>query len=282
MRRSLIRAAGVALAAGVAVSAVLAQDPPATPSERSSQERAKQQRIEEYLRKKEERIAREEVRRAEKAQADEQARAAEAAAAPAARKPKSKLPRGLQAAQAAVWSSALAGDPTVRAYLDRVDRQEATPQQLAAFGSFVSEGGLPHEAIEYHRTALAVEKKNPLLWLNYGTLLRQIGDFDGALAAYGQTLDLAPNNAWAHYNVGTVLDAQGDYDEAVEAFTVALRIDSSLGNPTTNPQAANNDRLVAAKLKLYRESTGRMALPLTVIPGGEIEEPATASEPPPD
>jgi len=278
MRRSSALAAWLGLAVFVVVSAASAQDPAApAPVQPSDKERAKQQRIEEYLRKKEERIAREEARAAER----EQARAAQQAApaaepapteAPATKaKSKSKLPRALAEAQKAVWTSALAQDATVRAYLERVDRQEATPQQLAAFGNFVSDGGLPHEAVEYYRAALDVEKQDPTLWLNYGTLSRQIGDLNGAMAAYGRALALSPNHALAHYNVGTVLEAQGHYDEAIEAFTVALRLDPSLGNPAVNPQAANNDRLVSAKLRLYRETSGRLALPLSPVPGGEIE-----------
>ncbi len=291
MRGSFLRAAGGALAAAIALSAAaLAQDPPSAPPALSEKERAKQQRIEEYLRKKEERIAREDLQRAEKEQAKAAPPAAEPAAvasgavvaAPPKAKHKAKLPQGLAQAQAAVRTSGLAKDPTVLAYLDRVDRQEASPQQLAAFGNFVSDGGLPYEAIEYYRAALEAEKKDSLLWMNYGTLLRQVGDLGGAMSAYGRSLELSPNNALAHYNVGTVLDAQGNYDEAVEAFTVALRIDPSLGEPATNPQAANNDRLVAAKLKLYQETSGRLSLPLSPIKGGEIEAPAKASEPPPD
>ena len=286
MRRSPGRTILPFLAALVLAATAAAQEPAAPPVEPSAKERARQQRIEEYLRKKEERIARDEAKAAVREEPAPAPDAAAPAPEPQDRKTKSKLPKALAAAQQAVWQSSLAQDPTVRAYLERVDRQEASPQQLAAFGNFVSDGGMPHEALEYYRAALGIEESNPTLWLNYGTLQRQIGDMRGALSSYGRALSLSPNHALAHYNVGTVLDAQGEYDEAIEAFVVALRIDPSLGNPASNPQAANNDRLVAAKLKLYQETAGRLSLPLSDVPGGEIEEPEAepepAGEPPPD
>jgi tetratricopeptide (TPR) repeat protein len=261
-------------------------------SRKERKERAKQARIEEYLRKKEERRARREMRRIEKEReaaerADDRAQpgaAAETAVADEAvaktKKRKGKkamedeivrLPRGLAQAQETVRSNALGQDPTVREYLDLIDRAEATPTQLAAFGNFLAQSGMKRVALEYYAAALSVEQDDPLLWLNVGTLHRQLREFDQARGAYGQALSLDPNNAFAHYNMGAVLDEMGDYDQSIEEYRIALTLDPSLGDPATNPQAANNERLLAVKLMLYDEQTGSLGLPLVDVPGGTVE-----------
>jgi tetratricopeptide (TPR) repeat protein len=122
------------------------------------------------------------------------------------------------------------------------------------------------EALAYYQVAIHLERKDPLLWLNLGTLHRQRNELSAALGAYGETLALDPNNALARYNVGAILDATGDYQGAIDQYKIALTLDPSLGDPAVNPQAANNERLLAVKLLLYREQAGSLGLPLVAIP----------------
>lgn len=174
--------------------------------------------------------------------------------------------------QQTVRESKVGADPTVQQYLDRIDLQEASPQQLAAFGNFIAENGLIEEALEYYRIAVGIDRKDPVLWLNQGILLRRIGDAKSAVGSFSQALSIDPNNAAAHYNLGAALDELGNYDEALEEYKIALRLDPSLGDPSVNPQAANNNRLTAVKLMLYREQGGATTLPLASVPGGRLEE----------
>jgi len=246
-------------------------------SRKEEKERAKQARIEEYLRKKEERLARKELRRAEKEQV-RQVGASVAAEATApqrktAKKDRVVLPRGLAEAQAVLRKNPIAEDPTVAAYLDLIDRAEASPHQLAAFGNFLSDLGMNRLALEYYAVALSIEREDPVLWINVGTLHRQLGEFSPALAAYSRALAIDPNLAVAHYNLGAVLDEQGKYEEALEEYRVALTLDPSLGDPAVNPQAANNERLVAVKLMLYKQQTGSLGLPLVEIRDDEPAAP---------
>jgi tetratricopeptide (TPR) repeat protein len=183
------------------------------------------------------------------------------------------LPSALARAQRSVRGTKLGQDPTVQMYLGMVDRQEASPHQLAALGSFLAQNGMLDEALAYYHVAIHLEEKDPLLWLNLGTLHRQRGELSAALSAYGETLSLDPNNALAHYNVGAILDSTGDYQGAIDRYKVALTLDPSLGDPAVNPQAANNERLLAVKLLLYREQAGSLGLPLVEIPS------ATGSRP---
>jgi tetratricopeptide (TPR) repeat protein len=260
-------------------------------------ERAKQARIEEYLRKKEERRAKREMEK----QKQEQPKPAPVAVAEPkaepmpepvepvkaeAEKPRKakrqkkvarqgpervRLPKGLAAVQESLRNSDIGQDPTVRGYLDLIDSGEATPHQLAAFGNFLSQNGMTRDAMEYYGVALSMEKRDPLLWMNVGTLHRKLQEHSMAATAYGRALSLDPNNAFAHYNLGAVLDEMGKYEESIEEYKLALSLDPTLGDPIYNPAAANNERLLAVKLMLYGEEAGGLGLPLVDLPGGEID-----------
>lgn len=259
-------------------------------TKKEKKERAKQARIDEYLRKKEERRARREQRRLEK-ERQEAERADDRSPAPSKAAPVAvaadetgkkkkkrsarrsetvRLPKGLARAQETVRSNPLGQDPSVREYLELIDRAEASPHQLAAFGNFLSQNGMNNLALEYYGVALSIERKDPVLWLNVGTLHRQLKEYDQAAGAYSRALSLDPNNAFAHYNLGSVLDEMGEYDDAIEEYRLALTLDPSLGDPATNPQAANNERLLAVKLMLYEQQVGSAGLPLVDVPGGAV------------
>jgi len=256
---------------------------------------ARDARIEEYLRNKEEKRAtreREKLEREaeaaqalelERAQLAEQAAAAEAgaeaaaaaaAAAPPAKTPPprqaSALPTRLADAQAALRLTPMAEEPSVKAYLDLIDRQQASPQQLAAFGSFVAESGGNRLALIYYDVAIKLDPKDPTIWVNLGTLYRQLNEYDKAKSAFSRALNINPANAVAHYNIGSILDLQGKYKQALEAYRIALTLDPSLGDPAFNPSAANNERLMAVKLMLYQDQAGNVGLPLVDVMGGDI------------
>jgi hypothetical protein len=198
---------------------------------------------------------------------------------PAAPAPRSRLPRALARAQDHVRHTSLGADPTVQQLLAAIDRQEASPQQLAAFGSFLAEHGLIRDALAYYEVALRLLNNDPVLWVNYGTLHRKLDDLSAATDAYARALSINPNYSLAHYNLGAVMDTQGKYEEAIEEYKIALRLDPLLGDPAYNPQAANNGRLIAVKLLLYEERAGNAGLPLAAVPEvdlGDVPKPAVA------
>ena len=268
--------------------------------EPSSQDR-KQQRIEEYLRKREERRARKDLNRqhrearqleADAAKIESQQLAAAAAAAeavpleepmtemtpapPVKKQSKrrhtqqraSSLPRGLAQAQANVRLTELAQDPTVQEYLVMIDEQLASPHQLAAFGSFLAQNGMVREALEYYDVALRIDRSDPLLWINAGTLQLKTANLSAAEANFARALTLDPNSAMAHYNLGSTLHEMDKYEEAIFEYKIALGLDPSLGDPAHNPSAAHNDLLTAVKLLLYQEQAGSLSLPLLDVETG--------------
>jgi len=255
-----------------------------TPEQQKQQ--AKDDRIGEYLRKREQKRAEREVEATralelESQQLAEQAAAAEAGAAaalvaapdedpdPSGKLP--PLPRTLAEAQAGIRLTSLGQEPTVLAYLDMIDRREASPQQLAAFGSFIAENGMNRLALIYYDVALKLDKTDAALWVNLGTLYRQLGENDKAKSAFGRALSINPADSVAHYNLGVIFDAQGKYKNAIERYRIALTLDPTLGDPTFNPSAANNDRLLAVKLMLYQDQAGNIGLPLVDVVGGDID-----------
>jgi len=274
------------LVLAAAAPAFATQDETPVPTDK---QKAKDARIEEYLRKKEERLAAKDAQRRE---AEAQAAAAQpeaaapaaggpaAAAAAAPSAPATKLPRELALAQDAVRRSSIGNDPTIQRYLDLIDRQEANAHQLAAFANFLADAGLLPEALLYYSVALGLEREDPILWVNAGTLERRAGHLSQAASAFSRALQIDPNNALAHYNLGAVLDEQGRYEDAIEAYTVALTLDPSLGDPRVNPQAANNGRLLAVKLMLYKQQAGGLGTSLVDVPAGALtEQPAAERQP---
>jgi tetratricopeptide (TPR) repeat protein len=166
----------------------------------------------------------------------------------------------------------------MQAYLDLVDRQEASAHQLAALGNFLADAGMLEEAMAYYSVALKLEKEDPLLWVNLGTLHMKRGEFGDAIDANARALSLDRNNAMAHYNLGVALDARGNYDDAIAEYKMALTLDPTLGDPKTNPSAVNNSSLMVVKLLLYQEQAGRAGLPLLAVPGGDLEQPPAEND----
>jgi tetratricopeptide (TPR) repeat protein len=271
-------------------------------SRRARKQEAKERRIQEYLRKREERRARKEADRSsrETEQVETQAREIEqrqlAAEEEAARKAlqagvaqpesvavttpqpskkrrkagaeRSRLPRGLARAQSNVRATELALDPTVQEYLTLIDEQGASPHQLAAFGSFVAQNGMTRDALEYYDVALRLASDDPVLWINVGILQMQTKNLSAAVSSFSRALSINPNSAVAHYNIGAALDEMNKYEEAVASYKTALSLDPSLGDPSQNPQAANNDLLLAVKLMIYQDQAGSLSHPLLDVPTG--------------
>jgi len=283
-------AAALILTLGLGVSLGLS---PATRAQDDTDEakaKAREARIEEYLRKREERQAQRELERQRRAAEAEQAAGAVDLSTFSEEKPKKKshaaeatgevvLPPDMARVQEIVRSGPLGKDPSIQAYLDLIDKAEASPHQLAAFGNYLESSGWPQGAIVYYEVALDLEPEDPILWLNAGTLYRKLDQQKTAIEAYHRTLSIDPNNARAHYNLGAIYDEQGKYEDAIEEYKVALLLDPALGDPATNPQVAHNERLVAVKLMLYQEKVGTMGLPLADVPGGEVDAPAQPAQP---
>jgi tetratricopeptide (TPR) repeat protein/tRNA A-37 threonylcarbamoyl transferase component Bud32 len=84
------------------------------------------------------------------------------------------------------------------------------------------------EAAGYYRAALATRLGTVAVYNNLGTVLKDKGDLDGAIAQFKQALALDPKCAPGHNNLGTVLKDKGDLDGAIAQFKQALALDPKL------------------------------------------------------
>jgi tetratricopeptide (TPR) repeat protein len=254
------------------VEAEAAKAPATTVQE--SDDRAQQLREEEAERIEAVQLAEEQVQadaaKAERRKAKQLAAASRANQGKKGKAPRSSLPRDLARAQSNIRATDLGDNETVLEYLELIEQQEASPDQLAAFGSFLAQNGFQSEALEYYNVAVRLDSSNSVLWVNHGTLLLQSGDTSGAANSFNRALTANPNNAVAHYNMGAALNELDRYDEAISAYTAALTLDPELGDPAQNPQAANNDMLLAVRLMLFQKQTGSLSVPMIDLDTGKL------------
>ena len=59
---------------------------------------------------------------------------------------------------------------------------------------------------------------------------------------------------------------------------IALTLDPTLGDPSVNPAAANNDRLMTVRMLIYREAAGSAGLPLAEVPSGALPDSAGGND----
>ena len=83
---------------------------------------------------------------------------------------------------------------------------------------FHSQGNIP-EAIKYYQQFIKQGFKDPIVFSNYGLILKGLGKLKEAELLQRKAIELKPNFAHAHYNLGTILIALGDS----EAAQVSLR-----------------------------------------------------------
>lgn len=78
--------------------------------------------------------------------------------------------------------------------------------------------------------------------MNLGNILKEQGDFDGAMERLQQAVSLQPQNAAVHYNLGSLLHKQGRHDEALAAYDRALALQPMLAVAHTNRGLVFKDR----------------------------------------
>lgn len=80
-------------------------------------------------------------------------------------------------------------------------------------------------AAALYREALERAPGFPEVWVRYGHVLLQMGDYAGGEAAYRRAVELNPEEAETHFHHGHALRLLGRFDEAREAFRRFDRLD---------------------------------------------------------
>jgi tetratricopeptide (TPR) repeat protein/GT2 family glycosyltransferase/glycosyltransferase involved in cell wall biosynthesis len=83
------------------------------------------------------------------------------------------------------------------------------------------------EAVEGYRRAIEVDAESPFwVYRHLGFGLSQLGDVEGAVAAYEKAVELNPEDGAAQSLLGQVLEKRGDLDGAVESDQRAINQDT--------------------------------------------------------
>jgi serine/threonine protein kinase/Flp pilus assembly protein TadD len=88
------------------------------------------------------------------------------------------------------------------------------------------------EAARFYQAALALRPQSPVVCVNLGTALKELGKLVEAEAAFRQAIELKPDYPEAHNNLGAALNAQGKSAAAVKAFRKAIKL--KYDYPTTH------------------------------------------------
>lgn len=80
------------------------------------------------------------------------------------------------------------------------------------------------EAIDEYNLALSLKPSNrDAVYLNKGSSLQLLKDYDGAAECYKEALKIVPNSADAHNNLGTALKNLKKNDEALNEYNEAIK-----------------------------------------------------------
>lgn len=134
-----------------------------------------------------------------------------------------------------------------------LERRGLSSVAAAVEGSFAKSGELsaslalarralndndPQRALGVIETALTVTPHDPMLWCLKGTAHRLVLDFDAAMAAYRQALDLAPALVPALNNMGELQLVRQQTESALALFDQTLQLDPNYLEARVNRIAA--------------------------------------------
>ncbi len=80
-------------------------------------------------------------------------------------------------------------------------------------------------ALQLYREAIELDRRLPVAWNDFGTLLLSRGNYLDAVQALRVAADLDPTDPRPLYNIGTAYARAGWAEEALEAYESALRRD---------------------------------------------------------
>ena len=92
-------------------------------------------------------------------------------------------------------------------------------------GSVLRDLGRSDEAVASFHAALAIRPDYVDAHTNLGSVLRDLGRLDEAVASYHNALAIEPDHAGTHNNLGNALRALGRLDDAFASYHNALRVD---------------------------------------------------------
>ena len=114
------------------------------------------------------------------------------------------------------------------------------------------------ERVRWLQAAVGAHPESPMAHNNLGTVLDDLKDIDGAIAAYQEAIRLDPQNASvAHANLGASLKNKGNPDAAIVEYQKALQLDSKNTGALVNwGRALEVKKDWKGAIAKYREAIG--------------------------
>lgn len=91
-------------------------------------------------------------------------------------------------------------------------------EQLIAQGNQHRENNQPEEALASYAQAFVMDRRSASAFNNYGNVLREVGDPEGAVPFLQQAIRLEPNSSVARFNLAVALLLSGNYKEGWPAY----------------------------------------------------------------
>lgn len=88
----------------------------------------------------------------------------------------------------------------------------------------------PRAALEAYERAVAADKEDVSAWINWGRLLHEQGDTQGAERVYRRALELTEPDALLHFNFAVLLEDLERIPDALEEYQHAIEEDPTLAD----------------------------------------------------
>ncbi len=100
-------------------------------------------------------------------------------------------------------------------FISHIPKVIAEDNDWLSAGNLLKQKGNYTGAIAAYNRALEIDPKDKQVWLNKGDALNLLGNYTGAIAAYNRALEIDPNyvNAWD--GKGWALNESGNYTQAI-------------------------------------------------------------------
>ena len=106
------------------------------------------------------------------------------------------------------------------------DEQRATVAKLIKQGNDAYVAANYEAAVTAYSQALELFKQNAYAYYNRGNAYRKLKNQEAAFEDYTTALTLNPKNHYAHYYRGLLLADSGEYDNAIRDLSTALELNS--------------------------------------------------------
>jgi tetratricopeptide (TPR) repeat protein len=86
------------------------------------------------------------------------------------------------------------------------------------------------KALQAYDNAIQLDSGYAIPWANKGIVLYNISEYPEALQAFNKSIDIDPTNAWVFYGRGSAYSKLGKYDESTKSYNEALNLSKNASN----------------------------------------------------